>query len=229
MRLPRMRVLVGGVVALIAAHFTAAALRLEFGVRSDRWTSLFDLDAESNVPTWFASFLLLAAAWHCSDSARRDPSLVVRRGLLRLGAVFVALACDEVAMVHERVAAALLDAARANAIPPWTVWALGGVLALAIATAFVPLLRALPRAMSRSMVIAGAVFVAGAVGVESIAHAYARAHGFANWTYVMLSAVEESCEFGGVIVFIRVMETHARRANPSAPSDRPGAVRMDRS
>jgi hypothetical protein len=112
MSLPRVRILAGVVGALLVAHFAAATARLRFGVRDDRWTSLFDLDAESNLPTWFAAVLLLAAAFRCFESARGAQGPDVGSGFRRLGVVLVALSCDEVAMVHERVAAALLDAAR---------------------------------------------------------------------------------------------------------------------
>jgi hypothetical protein len=65
----------------------------------------------------------------------------------------------------------------------------------------------------------------GGVGVESIAHAYARVHGFANWTYVVLAAIEETCEFGVVVAFLHVMET--RRASRSS-SERLENARMER-
>src|SRR6185369_15409223 len=81
-------------VALTALGAASAAARIHFGDGVARWTEIWNLDAEANVPTWFGSVLLLRCAMACARAARRLPHATRWRSL---GAIFVALSIDEVA------------------------------------------------------------------------------------------------------------------------------------
>ncbi len=169
------------------AGLVSAWVRLHGGEPSQRWTGLFDLDGEANAPAWFSSVLLLRCAMASS-----------RRGLRALAGVFVLLSLDEVAMVHERAAAALLGAR----VPwPWP-WVMGAVVVAALGAALVPSLRALGRGERARAIVAGVVYVGGALGVEAVAQRWAEGHGWANAGYVAMTAVEEGMEMMGAVLFV---------------------------
>ena len=77
-----------------------------------KWlSSVFDLDAEMNVPTWFSSMqlmligLLLAVfAWAKFDRTKLKASI----GLIAVSALFILFSMDEVATIHENVGGKLV-------------------------------------------------------------------------------------------------------------------------
>ncbi len=176
----------GCAAGLVALGVLSSLARIQLGEGVARWTELFNLDAEANVPTWFGSILLLRCA------------LASARYTRALAAVFVALSIDEVAMVHERAAAALLERSPGSALP----WLLGGVVVAALGTALVPALRRLPAAARARAAAAGALYVAGALGVEALGQRFARRHGWWNPGYVGLAALEEAMEMAGAILYV---------------------------
>ncbi|MDB5296589.1 MAG: hypothetical protein JWO31_2572 [Phycisphaerales bacterium] len=96
--------------------------------------SLFDLDAEQNIPTWFSSaqLLLVAAllgvfAWARFDRRR----LVASAGLVAAAGLFAALSMDEVACLHENLGGKLVYYLKAghhgSAYTLWAFWAAVGL------------------------------------------------------------------------------------------------------
>jgi len=70
---------------------------------------LFDLDGEGNLPAWFSSFqLALVAICFWMLAARRRTSQRPSRRFLRMcGGLFLLLAIDETALLHERITKSL--------------------------------------------------------------------------------------------------------------------------
>ncbi|NOU26671.1 MAG: hypothetical protein HOO96_02100 [Polyangiaceae bacterium] len=157
----------------------------------------FDLDGEGNVPTWFSSAGLLACGLVAFLLRRRA------RGLTAFAFLLSAAAVDEVAMFHERAAAWLLE--HRGDVPPITVWLLGAVLAAALAATLVPMLRRLPPVLRTRLVVSGVVFVAAAVGVETLGQAWARRHGWHNAVYTFLVLLEECGEMLGAALCLRAL------------------------
>lgn len=176
-------------VALISA--LAAAYLLAPG------SSAFDLDGEGNVPTWFSSLGLLACSVAAFSLRRRARGLTAFAFLLAIAAV------DEVAMLHERAAAWLLE--HRGDVPPIAIWLLGAVLAAALAVTLVPMLRRLPPAVRTRLVVSGVVFVASAVGVETVGQAWARRHGWHNAVYTYLVLLEECGEMLGAALCLHAL------------------------
>ena len=157
----------------------------------------FDLDGEGNIPTWFSAIGLFACAWLMLHLRQRA------WGLSTLALLLVAAAIDEVAMVHERVAAWLLE--RRGAMPPFAIWVLGGALAAVLGGGCVPTLRRLPKRPRERLVVSGAVFALSAIGVESIGQAWARRHGWNDATYTLLVLIEECGEMLGAALCLRAL------------------------
>ncbi len=163
----------------------------------------FLLDAEANVPTFFAFSLLvfcavlLALIGACAFLARHRE----RFHWTLLGALFFLVGFDEAARLHEKlnepVRAALGGSGMAHF--PWVIPA-GGLVAV-LALLYLPLLRGLPAPIGPLFVLSAALFVGGALGVEMLGAAYAEKHGIQAFGYRLLTTVEESLEMLGVTVF----------------------------
>jgi hypothetical protein len=68
--------------------------------------------------------------------------------------------------------------------------------------AYLSFLARLPARTRRLLLTAGAVYVGGALGVESISGWQAAAHGEHNLGYHLIVTLEELCEMMGVVLFI---------------------------
>jgi len=157
---------------------------------------LVALDEENNLPTWFSSFLLLtASAALVLKRAGHDPMATGAMSTTRelrfwslLAGGFFVLAIDEVAGLHESFH---------SAIDTLWVWS-AAVLVAACALYFVPLLRILPRRTMLLYVLSGAIFVGGALGVETIGAPMDAD----TLIYEVTVLVEEGMEMMGVLLFI---------------------------
>ncbi len=165
------------------------------------WRQLFDVDEENNLPTWFSEFLLLTTVvllWLCADKKRRDKDPSVDHWYtLTIG--FLLMAMDEIAGFHETINS-LID-------PTWAIG--GGLLALGIGLGFIPFLRRLPKRTAILFVVAGAIYVGGAVGVEIIGEPLDRD----TMAYNLLTVLEEGMEMFGFIFFMYVLLGYMRESD----------------
>ncbi|MGE0787698.1 MAG: hypothetical protein AB7S26_18630 [Sandaracinaceae bacterium] len=163
------------------------------------------LSYEANVPTWLASALLLSCAAVLAAVARiahvRDDR--DRHGWLVLALMFVYLSIDETAQIHEH--AAFFETSGVLTFS-WVIPAAGVVLALGLA--FLPFVRRLPDPTRRRFVIAGLVYVGGALGMELPLGWWADREGSDNLTYGLIDGVEESLELIGATMFLLAVWAH---------------------
>ncbi len=189
----------------------------------------FYVDLESSVPTWYSSAalgfagLLLALiavyAWSARDPYRLHWSA--------LAALFVLLSIDEIAMFHELPIDGLRESLGAGGVLYYTWVIPGAVFVLVVGAAFARFLWHLPRRTRVTFVVAGIVFVGGAIGVEMISGLQADRYGEQTLGYAMIVTVEELCEMLGIVIFIhglldyiasRAGEIRIRIGNSRAPN-----------
>jgi len=164
----------------------------------------FSMDEEVNVPTWFTVVLLAATGLVTADLLHVEPSRGRRWAWGLIAFVLLYLSIDEMTSFHEHLGASLEEHFRSIADLPFNGWiAFYGPLALLVAAVVVPLLRGLPGGTLRLMVLAGILYVVGAVGFEAIA-GLLEDQGFDRATFVGQLAVlgEESLEMIAVLVFL---------------------------
>lgn len=175
-------------------HFTKAMLRL------------FDLGKDFNIPTLFSTILLLTASiilffiqW-CSQ--KRIIGAPTKHWLI-LGVIFLFLSIDESVRLHEET----IDTIR-NRMPFkvtgyfYNAWVIPyGLFVIAVAGYFLPFLAKLPRRTRNLMVVAGVVYVAGALGLEMVEGKEEIANG-KNGLVHIYETFEEVMEMTGVIIFI---------------------------
>ena len=110
---------------------------------------------------------------------------------LVLGLGFCFLSLVEVVALHELMNSLLGDT-------PWTAVAIP--FAALLGLCFVPFLRSLDGATAIRFLVAGAVYVGGAVGVEHVTDEAVNSLHYNMWT-----ALEEGVEMFGVILFIHAL------------------------
>ena len=202
------RLLLTVVVCLILLSVAGQVSKYYLGhERLKGFVPAFYVDLESNVPTWYSSFALsLAGALLLVVAACK----VLRRDAYRyhwaaLSALFFLLSVDEVAMFHEYPIYPLREALGAGGALYYT-WVLPGVAFVAVvAISFWRFLRHLPARTRNGFLLAGAVFVGGAIGVEMLSGVQADRFGEETFGYSLIITAEEFMEMLGVVLFIRAI------------------------
>ena len=191
-------------VLLVVASFLArTGWKLGWGVH-ERVVFMLDVDGERNIPTLFQTCLHVACAGTLALIATRVRRLGQREWLYWAGlaAVFALLGCDEIFQLHERLKQPL------SFVQSWGPyfrygWVAAGLLFVGtIGVAYLPfVLRQPPR--DRAMIIlAGMLFVLGAVGMEMIAGKVRSGRGYGPLTTIGLESIEELMEMSGLILFL---------------------------
>jgi hypothetical protein len=203
----------GAVAILAAGGATGEVMRFAFN-RDHVFglVRLFDLDAEANLPTWFSSASMLAAAclaWMIA-SARRGAGGRDRRYWLGIAAMFVYLSADEGARIHEM----LSFVKRADMLPAllYYSWVLFGIVAvLLVGAIYLRFVLRLAPAIRLLFVLSAALFVGGSLGLEMVEAQYAAQYGTRTVTYAFLAVVEEVMEMCGLSLFVYALARQLAR------------------
>jgi hypothetical protein len=169
----------------------------------------FDLDAESNLPTWYSSAMLFA----CAVLLARIAAVTRREGgrfaghWRALSIVFAFLSLDEIARIHEHLGR-LHEAWHTHGLF-YFAWVIPGAIAvLVFAAIFARFVFHLPAPIRWRFVAAGAVFVGGALVVEALGGWRAETMGMNNMTHSLIATVEEVMELTGVAWFLVTLLRH---------------------
>lgn len=183
----------------------------------DLLAGLTDPGGESNLAAAFSASLLLCAAALFAVVAvarRQETHGRVWRGLAW---VFTYLAVDEFAMLHERtvifVRTALGDSATQGILHHAWVLPYAVFCVIVFATTLRFLLH-LPARTRTLFFLAGALYVAGALGFEMIEGPIVAAVGEENGTVRTLIVFEELLEVSGVILLISTLLAYIRTSLP---------------
>ncbi len=166
------------------------------------------LSYEANLPTWFASSLLLLCAIAAGTIAHRASRHRVYWWCITALAAWMSL--DEAAELHEHLGGAIGDVGGVLYFD-WVIPAATIVVALTIA--FVPFIRALDPRTRLRLIIAGAVYVSGALVMELPLGWWTEQHGNEGFGYALIDWVEETMELvGAVLAFAALLAHHAESA-----------------
>lgn len=174
------------------------------------------LDAEQCLNAWYSSSLMLTAAillWSTARLAQwhQDVDVIYWRVL---SIVFVGLSLDESTSVHELALEPVRDAVGATGVfyYAWVIPAL--VLVPLFGLAYHRFLGRLAAPYGLWILISGAIFVSGALGMEM-------AGGWADVTYgehsqpvIALFIIEESLELIGMTSFVIALMSYLRHTYP---------------
>lgn len=166
----------------------------------------FDLGHEPSIPAYFSALLLLTSAVVLFFLTRMDPEHQRRRNWAFLSLVMVMLSVDEAVMFHEMGDAAM----RMTPLGDWLyfAWVIpGATVAFVVAIINARFLWRLPRRTGQLMVLSGAVFVGGALGMEMVASviftmAEDEMAAQATLLHVVSQSIEELLEMSGTGIFL---------------------------
>jgi hypothetical protein len=202
-----------GIAMLVAAHLLSQVARFGFGrAYLMGLTAKVYLGAEASIPNWFSTLLLLACAITLlAIGAGAERYAAHWRGL---AIIFVALSLDESAALHDLAApfftGVIASLARIVGGPfiglehkPGYAWLVPGIVfTIAVAVFYLRFLAALPRRTRVRFLVAGAIYIAGAVGFEALDGWYSGLYGPRNVTFVTLLTIEETLEMVGASLFL---------------------------
>jgi len=188
------RSLVHVAVVVCLAGLAAELLRHLAGVEHMA-VSLWSLSYEGNVPSWYSSVLPLVCAGLLAWVAGGEAS--DRRHWWALALGFVYISVDESVNLHEMLGP-LFDTEGVLHFG-WVIPAAAVVLGVGLA--FVGFLRRLDRATMGRFVVAGALYVTGAVLCELPLGWWTEQYGDADLGYALIDWCEETLEFTGLTLF----------------------------
>ncbi|MGD9729340.1 MAG: hypothetical protein AB7R40_06070 [Nitrospiraceae bacterium] len=199
------------VVSLGFMHLVINILHYRFG-HDYLWGFLrqFHLNQESNIPTWYSVSTLLVAALllaliGLTKYRLRDP---YRAHWLWLAAIFLYLSADEGSRLHE-MSEVLYPHSHYSGLFYYP-WVIGGTVAvLVIGLSYIKFVLRLPAGIRGLVIVAGFLYVGGALGMEAVQAAFEEGHGYKNLSYDLLTGVEEVCEMAGIAVFIYALMRYA--------------------
>lgn len=205
---------VAGTLAVIGAVLVALGILASLLELSERQIpgreniiTLLSLKSEFNIPTvvsvlWLATctvLLLLIAGVQRSRGAH-----FVFRWVLLAG-IFLYLAIDEGARLHERLNEPLAALPFTTGVLRWGWVLVGGLAVVVLAAAYLRFVLALPSPYRTGVVAAGALYVGGALMMELVGAGVSEGSGLDTPLYLTLTVVEEALELTGIGLFIVVL------------------------
>jgi hypothetical protein len=193
-----------GIVVLGLSLAHAAGLFSRFVLGHDTvfgLVDLFDLNSEKNLPTFYASASLLLCAGLLSLLARmRWPN---REWVFWafLAVVFAFLSYDEAVEIHEGLIQPLQTAWNTSGYLRYAWIIPYGIFSLFLLISSIWVLRSLPRRTLVLFILAGGIYVFGAIGFEMISGNQADLAG-KDVVFEIYALLEEVFEMAGIVLFI---------------------------
>ena len=221
-----MLLLSAAVGIVILASLAAAWGRLDLGIaREDVSQALdqlskvtkflikFDMGSEQTVAAWLSSVLMLLCGllllYIGGDKRLRGGAYTFH--WLLLGVIFVGLSADESVAMHElvnKMARSYFDAGGIF----FYAWIIPGMAFVGlVGITYLGFLSHLENVDRVRFILAGGVFVGGAVGLEMVEGVLADWYAEAGWPMEIAVHIEETMEFAGLLLFLYALLDHARR------------------
>ncbi len=199
---------------LLAASAAGDYLWEKYSIQNhfvERYIDFFYLSKENNLPTLFSVLLLLSVSGLCflifKITAQEKGHKGMRVYWLALSLMFIFLGLDEGLQIHDRISHVKpVEAISKESSFFYYGWAVPYAIGVLITGfLFLRFLFSLPLKVRRRFIIAGVIYVTGALGfefIESWAHVQYGKDGILERT---LCTVEETLEMVGAILFIHAL------------------------
>ncbi|HET9582246.1 MAG TPA: hypothetical protein VFP76_05480 [Gemmatimonadota bacterium] len=198
-----------GVLLIVVANVVAGLVQM---VTGQPVPNIVDVAREVNLPTWYSSILLILAA-ALAALAGKSEKMVGGPHILHwwgLALVMALISIDEMLTFHEW-GDELVPGWMTRPFGEWIQvhpWVLLGLPLVALfVILYLPFVSDLPARTRRWIVAGGAVYVAGALGGESLHGVINTYHGGGVFTSLAV-LLEETLEMVGIVVFIHGLLTH---------------------
>jgi len=173
----------------------------------DPLAAAFNVDGEGNIPALYSTLAIVSCAYLLWVIARveREASGRFSWQWTLMSIIFLGLACDEFLGFHE----GLNDNANLAGITlfSWVAYGMGFVFIFTLI--FFRTVVQLPSPIRRLVILAGLIYVSGAVGMETVAgHFVVPVWGNQGMQYVFCAATDKFLEMIGIVVFIYALLTY---------------------
>jgi hypothetical protein len=197
------------VVAHMAFSINRYMIQASF-FAADNLYVVFDLWAESSIPSWYSVSLLLvcAALLGVIAVAKRRAADRYARHWLGLALIFLALSIDDAADLHGHTSYKLQEMFETGGYLAYAWVVPAGIACAVVGLAYLRFLGDLPPSIRWRSVVGGVLFLTGALVMEMIEGRYDSQHGVENMPYRIMVAIEESLEMAGIVVFISALLTY---------------------
>ncbi|MEQ1726917.1 MAG: hypothetical protein ABL982_00940 [Vicinamibacterales bacterium] len=197
-----------GVLAVLLVVASVAGQIAKLGFGHDYvmgLVTLFNVDAEQNIPTYFSVLLLLTAAFLLAVTAVVEARANRARwpwALLSSG--FLCIGYDEAFQAHEQLIDPMRRILGGGHLGLFSfAWVVPGlVLVCLLSLVFLRFLIRLPAPTRRRFVLAAVIYLGGAIGMEMVGGWTSELHGEQSWQYSTMVTIEESLEMAGLITFV---------------------------
>ena len=194
----RLTIFLGSVVVFLALAHICSEL--------SGWSyhHLFDLDREENIPARYSLLILLLSSGLLIAIAFTERNKGARFVYwLGLGTAFLFLGIDEWRSIHEHLGGSWNTSGLL-----FFAWIIPYGIAVGIfALLYLRFLLNLPRRFGVLFIIAGLIFITGAMGFEALGGRHTELHGRTG-AYVVYATIEEILEMVGVVVFIYALTSY---------------------
>ncbi|MEO5591054.1 MAG: hypothetical protein ABIR15_08105 [Chitinophagaceae bacterium] len=174
---------------------------------------IFNLDKEHNIPSLYsfaqlvvAAVLLVIIALHASGKKLRSA-----KSWWLMAFLFFYIAADELESIHERVDRFLRQNFHTTGFLHFS-WIIPAVIILLIlGIILLKFVAGLPAISRKRFLIAGTIYIIGAVGGDAVGGEYISIHGNGlGWPYVLEYHIEETMEMFGIACFIYALLQHIK-------------------
>lgn len=178
----------------------------------ETFPQFFNFDHEANFPSIYSALSLGFCGYLLSMIAafKRTERAAYARHWKWLSIIFFALAVDEACSIHEISIPLLRTVIKSEGFLyfPWILPA--SILVFIFLLVFRKFIFSLPLRTKALFILAGAIYVGGAIGMESIGGYIADTPGLHPAAYSVAATIEELLEMLGVIIFIYALLSYIK-------------------
>jgi len=190
------------ILILLSLNLLGLYLSIYTDVVFSKTHRLIDFNQEANIPTFYSALVIFV----CSMILFLITALVKLSGAkywgwLWLGFIFLFLSIDEAASIHEIFIGITRRTFNLSGYLSFAWVVPYGLAVIALAILYVPFLRDLPDPTRLLFLLSGAIFIAGAIGMEMIGGKVGDTVG-SEGIYVLIYTVEELLEMLGMALFL---------------------------
>ncbi len=177
--------------------------------------SFLHFNGEANFPAWLSSLVLLISSVLLGVIfyLKKQSKNPFYRHWKWLAIIFLILTIDETAQIHEsfsRIFSSKLPDSYWFFDSKFSFFLIGVPLALVLGFVFLKFLLHLPKKTKRLFIIAGAIFLGGALGLELFSNYLHHIHTHYFW-FRMTQSMEEVFELFGIVIFNYALFLHLEK------------------
>lgn len=163
---------------------------------------LLNVNLEANLPTYFSALILLGNAILLAFIAFGSKALGKKFWhWIGLSAIFVFISLDEMIQIHEQLRAPMEALFNTSGLLYFAWFIPYLAIVVFIGVAYFKFMMRLPKKILKLFILAGIVFITGAVGMEMLGGKHAEIHGEDTLTYCLMYSFEEFLEMAGGAIF----------------------------